>query len=416
MIRRRSIAKHLVLYDPVRHENLRALRWRDADARVAIDRIAEDARTAFTPDGLWPVHPIDLSPERPADCLKPMFNGAGGVFWALRRLRAHGAAIDALDDRTILAALPDLQHEDDVRLNRERSPSFAIGDTGLALLAWWDNPDTAHASALMSCIDACAAQAEQGFALGAAGGLLASLFAFERSGDTRWRAAFERHANALWLRWTDEPELGGHHWLQTLYGHRDRPLGALHGLGGIQFALMRGFLSFEDERLVTLAGRTRKVLLATASRADAFANWPRGAGPSTREGDNELLLQHCIGAPGIVATSAWIPAGEDPAFDALLLQAGALIWHAGPTNKLPSLCHGAPGSGYAFLKLFERTGAELWLDRARQFGLHGVQQADLALSKFGQRKYSLWTGDLGLALFLQDCLRARAEIPLFDVF
>lgn len=98
------------------------------------------------------------------------------------------------------------------------------------------------------------------------------------------------------------------------------------------------------------------------------------------------------------------------------MQAGALTWHAGPTNKLPSLCHGAAGSGYAFLKLFERTGAELGLDRARQFRLHGVQQEDLALKESGQRRYSLWTGDLGLALFLQDCLRARAEIPLFDVF
>ena len=105
-----------------------------------------------------------------------------------------------------------------------------------------------------------------------------------------------------------------------------------------------------------------------------------------------------------------------PDIDALLLQAGQLVWRAGPTTKLPVLCHGAVGAGYAFLKLYSRTGDGTWLARARAFAMHGVVQAERACAQHGQRKYSLWTGDLGLAVFLWDCIRGGSELPTLDVF
>lgn len=33
-----------------------------------------------------------------------------------------------------------------------------------------------------------------------------------------------------------------------------------------------------------------------------------------------------------------------------------------------------------------------------------------------QLRYSLWTGDLGLAVYLWDCIRARPCFPTLDVF
>ena len=102
--------------------------------------------------------------------------------------------------------------------------------------------------------------------------------------------------------------------------------------------------------------------------------------------------------------------------DALLQQAGELVWAAGPTIKLPGLCHGAAGSGYAFLKLYARTGDDKWLDRARKFAMHAIVQCDSALEKYGQRKFSLWTGDLGLAIYLWNCVQATAKFPTLDVF
>ena len=141
-------------------------------------------------------------------------------------------------------------------------------------------------------------------------------------------------------------------------------------------------------------------------------NWPLAADASNRPGI--LWLQHCSGAPGIVNCLASLP--RDPQTDALLIAGGELIWRAGPTTKLPSLCHGVSGSGYAFLKLHARTGDERWLARARRFAMHGIEQAERGVRQHGQRKFSLWTGDLGLAMFLCDCIRVDHRFPTLDVF
>ena len=43
-------------------------------------------------------------------------------------------------------------------------------------------------------------------------------------------------------------------------------------------------------------------------------------------------------------------------------------------------------------------------------------EAEGALTHYGQRKFSLWTGDLGLAVFLSDCIAATSRFPMLDVF
>ena len=129
-----------------------------------------------------------------------------------------------------------------------------------------------------------------------------------------------------------------------------------------------------------------------------------------------LFVQHCNGAPGIINCMAEFPDDRRCDVHDLLQRAGALVWDAGPTIKMPVLCHGAAGSGYAFLKLHARTGDDEWLDRARRFAMHAIGQCDRALAKYGQRKFSLWTGDLGLAIYLWDCVRGAAKFPTLDVF
>ena len=37
-------------------------------------------------------------------------------------------------------------------------------------------------------------------------------------------------------------------------------------------------------------------------------------------------------------------------------------------------------------------------------------------SRHGQTRYSLWTGDLGFAIYLWDCVRGNAQFPTLDVF
>jgi hypothetical protein len=48
--------------------------------------------------------------------------------------------------------------------------------------------------------------------------------------------------------------------------------------------------------------------------------------------------------------------------------------------------------------------------------MHAIAQSDAAHARHGQRKFSLWTGDLGLALFLDSCIRADAAFPTLDDF
>ena len=57
-----------------------------------------------------------------------------------------------------------------------------------------------------------------------------------------------------------------------------------------------------------------------------------------------------------------------------------------------------------------------WLERARAFAMHGIQQSLRNERAFGQQRYWLWTGDPGFAVYLWDCLRGQAAFPTLDVF
>jgi hypothetical protein len=91
----------------------------------------------------------------------------------------------------------------------------------------------------------------------------------------------------------------------------------------------------------------------------------------------------------------------------LLLGAAECTWRHGPHEKGPGLCHGTAGNGYALLKTFAVTGDELWLERAREFATAALAQR--------QQRHSLFTGDIGAALFAQSCIDADARFPIMDV-
>ena len=140
---------------------------------------------------------------------------------------------------------------------------------------------------------------------------------------------------------------------------------------------------------------------------DGLATWPAVARGSLVSRDGEIRLQWCHGAPGIVATAA-------PYLDEELLLAGAeLGWRAGPPGleKGPGICHGTAGNGYALLRTFDRTQDERWLDRARRFAMHALEQVERR-----EPRYSLFTGDVGAALFASDCLDARARYPILETW
>lgn len=152
------------------------------------------------------------------------------------------------------------------------------------------------------------------------------------------------------------------------------------------------------------------MLARTAVVENGLANWPMSHGEGLVSQDGQIRLQWCYGGAGIVTSSSSY-------LDEELLLAGAeLTWRAGPPalEKGPGICHGTAGNGYAFLKTFERTGDERWLERARRFAVHALGQVERLRANRGRSRYSLWTGDLDVALYAADCLDGRSAYPVVD--
>jgi hypothetical protein len=179
-----------------------------------------------------------------------------------------------------------------------------------------------------------------------------------------------------------------------LSGKSTRYLGPAHGFVGCVLAL--GDVASVSETLRRLA-----------VEEDGLVNWPPVAGRQLdATGDGQIRTQWCHGAPGIVATLG-------PMLDEdLAVAGGELTWSAGPLRKGANLCHGTAGNGYAFLAVLERTGDEQWLTRARTFALHAAGQVEHSRSDYGRGRYTLWTGDLGTAVYLADCIDGGGKLPL----
>jgi hypothetical protein len=164
-----------------------------------------------------------------------------------------------------------------------------------------------------------------------------------------------------------------------------------------------------------LQARVRRALDRTAVREGELANWP--AKPGVEAG----ILQWCHGAAGIVSAvdsvRALAPESEDAATIATWMRRGAeLTWQAGPLRKGATLCHGTAGNGLCFLRMWSLTGEERWLERARRFAMHCLTQMQAARERVGHARFSLWTGDVGTALYLWQCIQGQSELPSWDTF
>jgi lantibiotic modifying enzyme len=283
-------------------------------------------------------------------------------------------------------------------------PSFWVGEAGILLVAHTLAPAAWQEEQLLAAIETNAANPSPEFMWGSPGTMLAAQVMHERTGDRRWRKAWERSAEGLWAAWRDDL------WEQDLYGHRVHILGPAHGFAGNVFVLARGDL-LEATRREELERRAVASLERHALRRPGLAQWP----PSLEPSSVPRRTQWCHGAPGIVAALAAL-APRDERLSELLVAGGELTWQAGPLRKGANLCHGTAGNGFAFLKLFERTGDELWLRRARAFAMHAIGQVEHARAEHGRGRHSLWTGDPGTALYLASCVEATASFPTMDVF
>lgn len=387
-----------MLYEPAQFEPLTDELWDPALVVDAIATIVADADAAFDPAALWPAHEWD-GWEEPLP-LKSLYAGAAGMIWALDALRRRGHAETSLDLAAAALRTLELKREaPDFAADEHYHPAALLcGETGPLLVAYRLAFDPVLADDLHVLVRANMDNPTDDVSWGAPGTLLAALAMGEWTGEPRWEEAARESAAALRERRGDD----------GLWRQDDdyRGLGTLHGAAGNTLVLLR--LDADD----ALATETAAVLTRHASREGGLANWPGSPRPQlARPRDGRICLQWCTGAPGVLA-GAWEYLDED------LLRAGAeLIWRAGAhgDEKGHGICHGTSGNGFALLKAFARTGDERWLERARRFALHALGQAERFRAANGRGRYSLWTGDVGTALFAAACLEIDARYPILDI-
>ena len=387
-----------MLYEPTRFDALIDEPWVPARVEDAIAAIAAAADAAFDPATLWPAHEWDAR-EKPLP-LSGLYVGAAGVIWALHQLQERGRAESSHD---LAAAVPravevERATPDFAADEHYRPGALMSGETGALLVAFRLTSDPALADDLHTLVRGNVDNPTDDVSWGAPGTLLAALAMGEWTGEHRWDEAARESAAALRERRGDD----------GLWRQDDdyRGFSTLHGVAGNTLALLR----FEPDGAV--ARESAAVLSRHAFREDGLANWPsspRAQLPRPRDG--RICLQWCTGAPGVVA-GAWEYLDED-----LLLGGAELIWRAGAhqDEKGHGLCHGTSGNGFALLKAFARTGDERWLVRARRFAVHALAQAERIAATSGRRRYSLFNGDLGTALFAAACLDADPRFPIVDV-
>jgi hypothetical protein len=392
-----------MLYRPEAFEPLTETQWDEGRVLNAVQSIVDETDGAMRgPKLMWRAHEWDgWSATSP---MKNLYVGSAGVLWGLDQLRRRGHAETTLDladlaerNLTLFRDRPDYLKLAAFTPPEPRDSSLFLGEAGILLVTWRLAPSDTVADTLYARVRGNTANEAEEIFWGAPGSLIAARAMHEWTGDERWRNAWNEIAETLLARRGQDGL-----WTQRLYGQEFTSLTPPHGLVGIVQALAP-FLA--ADRLSGLERDGAAILEKTAHYENGLVNWPPRPRPELVGPDGEIRLQWCAGGPGIVIAAA------DYLDQELMLAAAELAWLAGPhgEEKGPNICHGTAGNGYAFLKAFARTGDEQWLERARRFAVHALEQVERM-----PRRHSLFTGGVGVALYATDCIDARAEYPIMD--
>lgn len=400
----------MALFDPTRHYPLLQLDWNPNTAQQAITAIAHETIAQLQTVPLLSGHPMDDQAFG-----SDLYFGKAGVLWAINYLQTVGAIDSTFDVATHLDAT--------LAQNRQRYPkaspypeqsSYLFGELPLLLLQYKLSPSEDKATQILHSIHKNDSQPIRELMWGIAGSMLAAYFMYQWTQESRWQEVFRSQADLLLHEWQPVGEVR-YLWTIDLYGSQQQWLGPVHGFASNLTPLLIGQSLLTDEEFQDISTKAMMTLVQTAVTEDDGANWQAIYDPA-HPSQTPNLVQYCHGAPGMVTALAMLPKGINEQFERILEKGGELTWQAGPLKKGSNLCHGTGGNGYAFLKLFVRTGNQMWLDCARIFAMHAIEQYCLSQQLYRQLRYPLWTGDLGLAVYLWDCLQAQAKFPTIDLF
>jgi Lanthionine synthetase C-like protein len=392
------------LYDPAEHRQLSGSSWSDQAARAGIEEIVADVVGAYRgPEQLWPNDPNDLEghPDVP---LRNVYLGAAGVAWAIDLIAQDGLCERPAWLAELARGLGDgfRKAPELVDIEPPPAPSLLFGESGILLAAEAILRDGSQLDGLADAIERNARSKTLELSWGSPGTLIAALQLWRHTSEPRWRDAWLDSAAWLLDQWR------GDLWTQDLYGDQSQYTGAGHGFAGNAFALLAG-----RDLLGDAADRVTERVLAQMRRLavsrDRLTQWPPLAGVR----DGRRPVQWCHGSPGFVTSMAPVlPADEET--ERLLAAGGELTWRAGPLLKSVGLCHGTSGNAFGLLALWARSDRELWLERARSFGMDGLADVRRRREEARRGRYTLFTGDLGVALLLRSLLVADPTFPFVE--
>ena len=389
-----------MLHSPERHQPLTDRAWDEGWVEARVAAIADDAEAAVAGDGLWAEHPDDHD-DGGWSMPKTVYMGAAGVVWGLHALgRDHPQLIRGLHASYLRE--PDWP---------EAVPAYLAGEAGILLVQLLLEPDPGTADLLEAAVRGNAGNETNELLWGAPGTMLAALHMHRVGGEQRWADAWLASADELWARWLPAPEAGCDLWTQRLYGSSVRYIGPGHGFAGNVRSLWLGRRLLDGERAAELERRAVTTSTALAVREQGLANWPPSVGPLANRG--RIRTQWCHGAPGMVSSLAEM-APDDDGFTRAADRGRRADLAGRPAGRRPRSRHGTAGNGIAFLALHQRTGDERWLQRARRFAVHALEQVEHERAEHGRGRHSLWTGDIGAAVMARSCMDVRPGMPTLD--
>ncbi|MCP4324479.1 MAG: hypothetical protein GY951_06810 [Psychromonas sp.] len=395
------------MFDKDRHFPCSNTEWNPELAKQTLLEIVAETQQQLQLNKPLPRYPLDQYSG------KHLYMGSTGVLWAIHYLQQQAVVDTDFDISPYLKKPTKRKTRASLKNPHKDGASYLFGDLASLLLSYKLKPSDKLAQRIKQEIEVNNRQPVRELMWGTSGSMLVSNFMYQIEADKQWSELFISQSKQLIDSWQAVAP-NTYLWDLELYNQNKTYLGAVHGFAGNVLPLIKGQQHLNKAVYQQVCDKTMHTVIQTAVTDNHYANWH--AVYQASHSDTPTLLQHCHGAPGIVSSVSNIKAGLNAEFDDLLLKAGELIYHAGPLNKGSNLCHGTAGNGYALLKLFERSNDEIWLQRARFFAMDAITQYQQAKQQYGQLRYSLWTGDLGLAFYLLDCIKAQANFPSIDYF
>lgn len=386
-----------MLFQQARHTPLKTAPWSEEIVKNVIEDIFNWAIKNYDSKKGWKAHPDE---DSAIEYNKSLYFGAAGVLWGLHQIEKTFGFQSGFDFKELIAKV----HKDYLDQPDTESvvPSFSLGETGIVLLRYIWTGDIELLDHLERLIESNIRNPVNEALWGSPGSMLAPLFLYRKEKSERWKKLFLKNCEYLFETWNykiGETRV----WQQDLYGKQRRIVGAGHGFIGNIHPMIDGADLLTEEQRKILFDRTVVVLSQHVQIDGEMANWPYLFDEDSERG---ILVQWCHGSPGVITSLKNFPKNYSAKLESLLEMGGETVWQAGPLNKGVGICHSTDGNGWAFLTLYNRTGNQKWLERARAFAMHAISQRN--------GRFSLWTGEMGLATFLMACMTLDERIPTLD--